>query len=189
MDRSISLAQNSSGAEITPGAKRLETSIMVRPAALMDLPEIYSIYNHAVLNTTATFQETPESQTYPLQWFRSHQKSKLPILVASEQGVVGWASLSPYHPRSGYRYTAETSIYVREDRQGEGIGRALLRGLINEASILGIHKLVALIEIENVASIKLHKFHGFTEAGVLHEVGYKFGRWLDVMIMEKSITG
>jgi len=184
MDRSISLAN----ADSTTTTTR-ESNIRVRPAALMDLPEIYSIYNYAVLNTTATFQDVPESQTYPLQWFRSHQKSKLPILIAFEQGVVGWASLSPYHPRSGYRFTAETAVYVREDRQGQGIGRALLRSLIDEASILGLHKLVALIEKENVASIKLHASVGFVEAGTMHEVGFKFGRWLDVVIMERTITG
>jgi len=177
MDRSTGLAKKQAG------------SVPIRTATLMDLPEIYSIYNHAILHTTATFQEVPESQTYPLQWFRAHQRSKLPILVASDQGVVGWAALSPYNPKSGYRFTAETTVYVREDRQGQGIGRDLLRSLIAEASILGLHKLVALIEKENTASIKLHSSLGFTEAGVLHEVGFKFGRWLDVVHMEKTITG
>lgn len=177
MDRSTSLAKKQTG------------SVPIRTATLMDLPEIYSIYNHAILNTTATFQEIPESQTYPLQWFRAHQRNKLPILVASDQGVVGWAALSPYNPKSGYRFTAETTVYVREDRQGQGIGRDLLRSLIAEASILGLHKLVALVEKENAASIKLHSSLGFTEAGVLHEVGFKFGRWLDVVHMEKTIIG
>jgi len=187
MERSTKLATH----DATPAVNgiALSSNIRIRPASLVDLPEIFNIYNHAVLHTTATFQEVPESNTFPLQWFRTHEKNKLPIFIASDQGVVGWASLSPYHPRSGYRFTAETSVYVREDRQGAGIGKALLRTLIEEASILGLHKLVALVDKDNLTSIKLHTSLGFTEAGVLHEVAYKFDKWLDLTILEKTISG
>jgi L-amino acid N-acyltransferase YncA len=159
--------------------------VIVRAATTEDLPSILEIYNEAVLNTTATAETNIEALETRQAWFAHRQKLSLPVFVADEDGrVVGWSSLSSYSSRTGYRFTAEDSIYVAADCRGRGIGKALLAALVSAAKERGIHSLVAKIDGENAASIYLHEQIGFSRAGLLTEAIYKFDRWLNVVYMQ-----
>lgn len=156
-----------------------------RRATLTDLPAITAIYNDAVLKTTATFDTTPKTDAEQREWFEHHDDNH-PVLVAVEQStVVGWASLSAWSDRCAYASTAEVSIYIHEEWRGNGVGRTLMAALVAEGERLGLHTLIARIAEGNPASIRLHTSAGFTEAGILKEVGEKFGRLLDVAMLQK----
>lgn len=166
----------------------MKTSCEIRPATESDLVAINDIYNHYVLHSTSTYQEEPELLDDRRHWF-SHHGDKHPVIVAEANGqVVGWGSLSAYHPRSAYRYTVENSIYIHHDHHRQGIGSRLLEDLILRARRLGHRVIIAGIDGEQAASVALHtKFH-FEKAGHLRQVGFKFGRWLDVMYMELNLS-
>jgi phosphinothricin acetyltransferase len=158
--------------------------VTLRPATVADLVAINDIYNHYVLNSTCTYQEEPETAKARQQWFE-HHGGPHPIIVAEADGVVvGWGSLSPFHPRSAFRHTVENSIYVHHEHQGQGIGSLLLQDLISRASALGHRVVIGAIDGSQAASIRLHAKHGFQEVGRLRQVGLKFGRWLDLVYME-----
>jgi phosphinothricin acetyltransferase len=161
----------------------------VRSAAENDLPAILEIYNDAVLNTVATADYEPQTLEMRREWFALRVQKGLPVFVAEneERRVVGWSALSPYHGRVGYRFTAETSIYVAADWRGKGVGRALLPPLIEAARQRGLRALIASIDGTNEASIRLHASCGFEKVGHLKEVITKFGRWLDVVYMERLL--
>ncbi|MGE5599195.1 MAG: GNAT family N-acetyltransferase, partial [Bacteroidota bacterium] len=160
----------------------------VRPASGRDLDAMNDIYNESVLNSTATFDLEPRDADAARAWFLAHGPA-YPLLVA-EQGetVVGWASLSPFAPRPAYRLTVEDSVYVHRDHRGRGVGRALLRELLTAASALGYHAVIAKIADHNESSLALHRRFGFVAAGTLKEVGWKFGKWLDVDILQRSLA-
>jgi len=160
----------------------------IRPAALADLPAITEIYNHAVLNSTATFDMEIRTQEAAGRWFDEHG-SRYPILVAeaAEGEVVGWTSLSPWNKKPAYAISAETTFYVHRDHRNQGIGRALKAAIIEEATRLGLHSLIALVTTESEASLHLNHEFGFREVGVLKEVGRKFDRLLDVVILQKIL--
>ena len=159
----------------------------VRPAGREDLPRILSIYNHEVLFSTATYDTQPRTEDEHEKWF-SHHDAAHPVLVAeSGQAVCGWASLSPWSDRPAYDTSVEVSVYVAEEHRGKGIGKQLLHALIEAGRAHGHHALLGRISSDNTVSIRLHESMGFTVAGVLKEVGFKFGRWLDVSIMELLI--
>ena len=161
-----------------------DTAITIRPATESDLVAINDIYNHYVQHSTCTYQEEPESLDGRRQWFR-HHGDKHPVIVAEAGGrVVGWGSLSPYHARSAYRRTVENSVYVHHQHHRRGVGSLLLHELIVRARSLGHHAIIAGIDADQPASVALHaKFH-FKPVGHLEHVGFKFGRWLDVIYME-----
>jgi L-amino acid N-acyltransferase len=156
----------------------------IRPVTESDLVAINDIYNHYVLHSTCTYQEVPERIEDRRRWFSRHGE-KHPVIVAeSGRQVVGWGSLSAYHPRSAYRYTVEDSIYIHHEHQGCGIGSLVLQELIVRARDLGHRAIVAGIDGEQPASVALHtKFH-FEKVGHFKRLGFKFGRWLDVIYME-----
>jgi L-amino acid N-acyltransferase len=160
--------------------------IQVRKAVREDCPCILEIYNDAVLNTTATYDYQPRTLEHRQSWFDDHQRTGLPIYVASdsEEHIVGWSALNRYHDRIGYRFTSENSIYVAADHRGRGIGKLLLPPLIEDAKELGLRAIIAAIDSENPASIRLHARFGFEPVGHFRKVGYKFNRWLDVVYME-----
>ena len=162
----------------------------IRAATLGDLAAINAIYNHYVLHSTCTYQEELSTEEERRGWFAAHGE-RHPVTVAVEEGgdgeVVGWGSLNPFHARSAYRFTTENSVYVRQDRHRKGIGGAILADLIGRATALRYRVIVALISADQAASIVLHASAGFRESGRLHGVGYKFGRWLDVVYMERAI--
>ena len=164
--------------------------MIVRPAEVDDLPAILAIYSHAVLNSTATADEEPQPLAQRLAWWQVHERENMPIFVAEIDGeVVGWSSLSRFHPRVAYRFTAEDSIYIAEEHRGRGLGRALLSPLMARAQTLGLHAVVALITADNAASIALHQRFGFEPVGRLPQVLRKFGRWLDLAILQRTFTG
>jgi L-amino acid N-acyltransferase len=158
--------------------------ILIRPAAAADLEAINAIYNHYVRHSTCTYQTEPETPADRRAWFDRHGPQH-PVIVAEAAGqTVGWGSLSAYHARAAYCHTVENSVYVRPDAMRRGIGSALLESLITRAQELGHRTIIAVIDTEQTASIAFHTRHGFVEAGRLREVGFKFGRWLDVVYMQ-----
>lgn len=161
----------------------------VRPATRSDLPAILTIYNDAVLNTAASYDYEPRTLEHREAWFEAHERHGLPVFVVETgpAGVVGWSSLSHYHDRKGYQFTVENSIYVAPAHRGCGLGKLLLAPLIESAGTLGLHAIIAAIDAENVPSLRLHERFGFVRVGHFKEVGFKFGRWLDVIYMQRLL--
>lgn len=165
---------------ITPG-------VTIRQAQLADASAIADIYNEAILTGTATFDTEPKSVDERIQWLQTHDE-RHPVLVAEKDGkVVGWASLSSWSDRCAYTDTAETSFYVHSAHRGRGIGRGLKEAIIEEARRLKYHTLIARVAEESRASLHLNEQAGFAHVGTLKEVGRKFGRLLDVHIMQKML--
>jgi phosphinothricin acetyltransferase len=159
-----------------------------RLAEPRDAEAIRSIYNPEVLESTVTFDLVPRSQEEQLRWIESHSGGHPAIVAVGDDGeVVGFGSLSPYRPRPAYAPTVEDSVYVRRDRQGHGIGTAVLEALVELARGHGFHSIIARIVGGHEASIALHRRCGFTEIGCEREVGRKFGRWLDVVLMQRML--
>lgn len=159
----------------------------IREASLRDLAAINDIFNHYVLNSTATFHEQPLSTEDRLAWWRQHEE-RFPVLVAeAEDQVLGWAALTPYNGRCGYRFTVEDTIYLRPGACGTGLGRRLLTELLERGRAAGFHSVVAAIAADSAPSLRLHKALGFREVGRLREIGFKFGRWLDVVLVQRSL--
>jgi L-amino acid N-acyltransferase len=160
--------------------------MIIRPAKLEDLPQILEIYNEAVLNTTATYDYEPRALQHRITWFEDHAKQSYPVFVAvNDDGrVVGWSALNRYHDRAGYRFTSENSIYVAADWRGRGVGKLLIPPLIVAARQRGLHAILAGIDASNDASIRLHTQFGFEKVAHFKQVGFKFGRWLDVVYLE-----
>ena len=157
----------------------------IRPAIIDDTNAITEIYNEAIQTTDATFDIEPKTDAEQRTWFASHGP-KNPILVAELDGVVvGWASLSEWSDRCAYSDTAEISLYVKQEFRGRGIGRRLLEALILEGEKVGLHTVIARITEGNETSIHLHESLGFFHIGVMKEVGFKFGKRLDVYLMQK----
>jgi len=157
----------------------------IRDASDKDLTNILEIYNDAVKNTYAIWNEKTVDLDDRKLWLNKHQESNLPVLIAedNEGEILGYASLSEWRPFEGYKYTVENSVYVNSNKRGNGTGKALMLELIKRAKDLGMHAIVAGIEAENTASVKLHEKLGFKQAGKLDEVGIKFGKWLDLIFM------
>ena len=158
----------------------------VRPATHVDLPGILEIYNEAVRNTTATYDYEPRTLEHRIAWFEDHLRNNLPVFVAvnDERRVAGWSALNRYHDRKGYQFTTENSVYVAADQRGRGLGRRLMGPLIEAARERGLHAILAGIDAQNEASIRLHASFGFVKVAHFKQVGFKFDRWLDVVYME-----
>ena len=162
--------------------------MIVRDAAEADLEGIRAIYNDAVLNTTAIWSEVLVDLDNRREWWRERIGRGYPVLVATEGDQIwGYASFADWRAWDGYRHTVEHSVYVCGDRRRHGIGHALMVPLIARAQGLGKHVMVAGIEGGNAASIALHERLGFQPAGRLEEVGTKFGRWLDLVFMQRIL--
>jgi len=161
----------------------------VRDAMSADLPAILDIYNHAVIHTTAVWNEITVDLENRAEWLAQRQAQSNPVLVATadDGAVAGYASYGTWRAWSGYRHTVEHSIYVAETQRRRGIGRELLSALIERARAGRKHVMVAGIEASNAASIQLHLGLGFECAGRFNQVGYKFGRWLDLIFMQRQL--
>jgi phosphinothricin acetyltransferase len=159
----------------------------VRLAELDDAESIRSIYNREVLGSTVTFDLVPRSLQDQREWLTAHAGAH-PSIVAVDGGeIVGFGSLSPYRDRPAYSTTVEDSVYVHRDRRGNGIGEVLLAELVALATTHGFHSVIGRVVGGHEASIALHRKCGFEQAGVERQVGRKFGRWLDVVLMQKLL--
>ena len=159
--------------------------IQVRTALETDLEAILEIYNDAVVNTTAVYDYEPHTLEMRKQWFRIKEAQGYPVFVATDNGkVVGFSSIGPWRAWAAYKYSVENSIYVAADQRGKGIGKKLLEPLIEAAKQLDLHVIIAGIDATNEVSINLHRKFGFTETGTFKQVGFKFGRWLDLTFMQ-----
>ena len=161
----------------------------MRPALPDDIPAVHAIYSHHVLQGLASFEEQPPSAAELRRRYEEVVSQKLPYLVADFGGMVaGYGYCAPYRTRSAYRYALEDSVYVHPDAQGRGVGRALLAALIRQCEALGYRQLIAVIgDSAHAASIGLHEAQGFLRVGTLRSVGFKLGRWVDSVIMQRPL--
>ena len=161
----------------------------IRPATEADIPEIHAIYSHHVLHGTGTFDEDPPPVEEIMEKFRHVRDAGWSWLVATDDtGVLGYAYYTQFRDRSAYRYCVENSIYVRDDVRGQGVGKALVGQLIEDATAKGIRQMIAVIgDSDNVGSIGVHASLGFQRVGLLKSAGVKCGRWLDVVYMERLV--
>ncbi len=159
----------------------------IRTAELADAEAIREIYNREVTGSTVTFDLVPRTLPEQQAWLTARSGAHTVLVGHEGPAVLGFASLSPYRDRPAYSTTVEDSIYVHRDHQGEGVGRALLSTLIETAGAHGFHTVVARIVGGHEASIALHRSVGFGVVGTEREVGRKFGRWLDVVVMQRML--
>ncbi len=160
----------------------------IRAAESGDLPAIAEIYNDAVLNSSATFDTEPMTLEETEQWLRDRSHPYAVLVAEHEEEVVAWAALKAFASKPAYRFTAENTVYVRADMRGRGVGKALLGRLLEAAAENGFRTVIARIAAPNPASVRLHRRFGFRRVGVEREVGRKFGRWLDVVVMQKALA-
>ncbi len=157
----------------------------IRDAETGDLEAITAIHNDAVLNTTAIWNEEAVTVEDRGAWLAERTGRGYPVIVAvDDTGVLGYATFGDWRPHSGYRHTAEHSVYVRDGQRGRGIGKALMIELIHRARTLGKHVMVAAIESSNTGSIIMHKRLDFMQVGRMPQVGAKFDRWLDLTFLQ-----
>jgi L-amino acid N-acyltransferase YncA len=162
--------------------------IGIHDAMEADLPEMLSIYNDIILNTTAVFDYDAHTLEMRKEWFAARKAEGFPVSVAKENGkVVGFSSIGPFRKWGAYQYSVENSLYVAAGFRGKGIGKLLLKELIDAAKQLKKHTIIAGIGGPNEASIALHKSFGFKEVACLKEVGYKFNQWLDLRFLQLMI--
>ena len=163
--------------------------IKIRPSSESDIPSITAIYTHHVLHGTGTFETTPPTSEEMLARRADVLSKELPYLVLEDAtGVLGFAYCNWFKPRPAYRYSAEDSIYLAATASGRGLGRLLLEELMAQAERAGVRKLIAVIgDSANHGSIGVHKACGFTPVGTLAQCGWKFDRWLDVVLMDKAL--
>ncbi len=163
--------------------------ILIRRSRDDDLAAIAAIYGHHVLHGVASFEEIPPPVEEIARRRSAIVAQDLPYLVAEDAGqVVGYCYAGPFRPRPGYRYTLEDSVYVAADAVGRGIGRRLLDAVLARSTELGYRQMVAVIGgRETIASIRLHAALGFAQIGILPAVGFKFGRWIDIVLMQRAL--
>lgn len=161
--------------------------MIIRRARENDAGAIAAIYAHHVEHGTASFDFEPRSAESTRTKIAECGKSGWPFLVADEGVVVGYAYATPFRDRPGYRFTCEDSIYVAPEAAGKGVGTALLSALVDAATARGFHQMIAVIGGGEPASVAIHARAGFSEAGRLHAVGHKHGRWLDSVYMQREL--
>lgn len=161
---------------------------MIRNATPADISAITAIYNHAVLHTTSVWNDTPATEIQRLQWLRDRQEAGLPVIVAEIDSLVaGYASYGPFRPFAGYKDTVEHSVYVDPAMHRRGLGRLLLEAIIARARENGAHVMVGGIAADNEGSIQLHLKLGFVQTGLMPQVGQKFGKWLDLALLQRVL--
>lgn len=165
------------------------SGFLIRDAGVSDAAGIRTIYNDAVLNTTAIWNEQLVDEANRVAWLQARQQMGYPVLVAVDEqdSVMGYASFGDWRAFDGYRHTVEHSVYVHPDARGKGVARQLMHELIERARALDKHVMVAAIEAGNQPSIALHRQLGFVQTGLMPEVGTKFGRWLDLAWMQLTL--
>jgi len=163
--------------------------ISVRNAREKDLPQLLEIYNDIIARTTAVFEYRPHNLDMRRSWYESKIKDGYPVFVAEEnEKILGFSSFGPFRAWPAYKYSVENSVYVASDQRGKGIGKLLIPPLIKAAMEKNMHVIVASIEATNKASLRLHQSFGFIEVAHFKEVGYKFGKWLDLKFLELMLN-
>jgi len=165
------------------------SAVSLRAAQVSDAEAIAVIYNHEVETSTATFDLVPRSIEAQREWITA-RSGAFSALVAEDSaaGVIGFAALSTYRDRAGYRTTVENSVYVHRDHQRRGVGKLLLSALLDVARDSGFHTVIARIDSQSSGSLALHESLGFVVVGIERQIGRKFGRWLDSVIMQKMLA-
>ena len=159
--------------------------VKIREAIESDLPQLLNIYNEIILNTTAVYDYEPHSLEMRRQWFDAKKEQGFPIFVAEDsERILGFSSIGPFRAWAAYKYSVENSVYVAAGARGHGVGRLLLAPLIEAARKLNLHTIIAGIDAMNEASLRLHKSFGFEEVADFKQVGWKFGRWLDLKFLQ-----
>lgn len=150
---------------------------------------ILAILNEAIVHSTALYDYEPRSERQLAEWFDLKTSNGFPILgmVDTNERLLGFATYGSFRAWAAYKYTVEHSVYVHVDHRGRGIGSRLLTRLIEKATERQLHAMVGVIDAQNDASLALHRKHGFETTGTLRQVGYKFGRWLDVVLCQKLL--
>lgn len=168
----------------------MSDAVLIRPGMEGDLDSVAAIYGHHVTHGTASFETEAPTLEEISRRYRDIVERGLPYLVAERTGeILGFAYAGPYRPRPAYRFTVEDSVYIRPDSVGCGIGRRLLDNVIQSCAAAGYRQMVAIIgDSQNTASIRLHQSAGFAHVGTLRNVGQKFNRWLDTVLMQKSLS-
>ena len=161
----------------------------IRPSLEVDIPVLTAIYGHHVLHGTASFEINPPDETEMIRRRAELLRQGMPHLVLEADGMVrGYAYAGPYRPRAAYKDTVEDSIYLAADAAGFGYGHALLRVLIDACTALNFRQMIAVVgDSGNLPSIRLHERHGFCRVGTLQSIGFKHGRWLDVVLLQRSL--
>ncbi|WP_316396052.1 N-acetyltransferase family protein [Bradyrhizobium sp. 33ap4] len=162
--------------------------MIIRPATEQDIPAITAIFNEAVANSNAIWTEKQDSEAERLAWMTARLALGYPVLVAVEgTTVLGYGTFGDFRAFPGYRYSVEHSVYIHADHRGRGLGRIIVDELIAAATALGKHVMIAGIDGGNLASLRLHARAGFVEVARMPEVGRKFGRWLDLVFMQRQL--
>ena len=166
-----------------------DPQVQIRDAQIADADAVATIYAHYVCHSTASFEQHPPDTVAIAQRMRTITEQNLPYLVAeSNRRITGYAYASPWRSRAAYRYSVEDSVYVAADMQRRGIGSALLVALIARCEPIGIRQMVAVIgDSSSIPSIELHRRLGFRQIGALRDIGYKFDRWLDTVLMQRAL--
>ncbi|WP_434631976.1 GNAT family N-acetyltransferase [Chromobacterium sp. CV08] len=164
--------------------------MQIRDATLEDLAAILDIYNEVIATTTAVYNDDPLTPGEFALWFQDRNAAGYPVLLAEENGrVLGFSSFGDFRVRPGYRFTVEHSVHLTADARGKGIGTALVQALIPRAQALGKHTMLGAVDADNEGSIRFHEKLGFVQVGRLPQVGFKFGRWLDLIYLQRFIDG
>ncbi len=164
--------------------------MILRDATPADAPALAAIYGHHVLHGLGTFEEIPPLSDEMASRLQAVRSRGLPYLVAETDRVIGFAYANPFRLRAAYRYAAEDSVYVSPEALGRGVGKALVQAVIDRCAALGLRQLIAVIgDSDNAGSIGLHRSLGFEPGGVLRAVGFKHGRWVDIVMMQKVLNG
>lgn len=160
----------------------------IREATAQDLAAMLAIYNDVVATSTAIYRDVPMPSGEYEQWWRARVAQGYPVLVAVvDEAVAGFATFGDFRTWPGYRFTVEHSVHVRTDQRGGGIGTQLVRALMERATQLGKHVMIAGVDADNASSIRFHERLGFEAGAPLREVGFKFGRWLDLVLMQRRL--
>lgn len=164
----------------------------VRPATEADLPAINDLYNELIPTTTTSWSEEPMSMADRQAWFDARRAAGDAVLVAELDGVfAGFTAYGEFRDNRkwpGYRFTAELTIFVASRCRGQGVGRALMGALVDAARARGLHVLVAAVDADTAGSLAFHRAMGFTEVARMPEVGFKFGRWLDLVLLQRRVA-
>jgi L-amino acid N-acyltransferase len=161
----------------------------IRDACEEDLPGVLAIYNDVLRTSTAIYNDTPVTLENRREWWQARVKQQYPVLVAiDETGVIGFAAFGDFRSWPGYRFTVEHSVHIRADRRGQGVGQALMQPLITRACALGKHIMIAGVDADNAASIRFHERLDFVRVAHFREVGFKFGRWLDLVFLQRWLS-